>query len=61
MTLVSELSRLGRSLGQIIHIVDHLIKKSIRLVAIKENILINGQQDLQTKVMITRFGLSCRD
>jgi hypothetical protein len=30
--IVSELSRLGRSLGEIIQIVDHLIKKQIRLL-----------------------------
>ncbi|MES2206357.1 MAG: recombinase family protein [Pseudomonadota bacterium] len=57
LLLVSELSRLGRSLGQIIHIVDDLIKKQIRFIAIKENIQLNGQQDMQTKVMITLFGL----
>jgi DNA invertase Pin-like site-specific DNA recombinase len=28
--IVSELSRLGRSLGQIIHIVDTLVKRNIR-------------------------------
>ena len=56
--IVSELSRLGRSLGQIIHIVDQLIKKRVSFIAIKENIVINGQkQDIQTKVMVARFGL----
>ena len=56
--IVSELSRLGRSLGQIIHIVDQLIKKRISFIAIKENIVINGQkQDIQTKVMVAMFGL----
>lgn len=55
--LVSELSRLARSVGQIITIVDSLIKKQIRFVAIKENIQINGKQDIQSKVMVTMFGL----
>ena len=36
--LVSELSRLGRSVGQIIQMVDYLVKNQIRLVAIKESI-----------------------
>ena len=36
--LVTELSRLGRSLGQIIRIVDELIKRKIKLISIKENI-----------------------
>lgn len=55
--IVSELSRLGRSVSQIIQIVDRLIKKQVAFVAIKENILINGEKDLQTKVMVTMFGL----
>lgn len=56
--IVSELSRLGRSLGQIIHIVDQLIKKRVSFIAIKENIIINGEkQDIQTKVMVAMFGL----
>jgi len=36
--IVSELSRLGRSLGQVIHIVDELVKRKIRFTAIKESI-----------------------
>jgi len=55
--LVSELSRLGRSLGQLIQIVDRLIKKKVKFVSIKENIVINGKSDIQTKVMVTMFGL----
>ena len=55
--LVSELSRLGRSLGQVIQIVDTLVHRKIRFTAIKENIHFEGKQDLQTKVMIGLFGL----
>ncbi len=55
--LVSELSRLGRSVGQIIHMVDYLIRNRIRLVAIKESIELSGKQDIHTKVMITMFSL----
>ncbi len=57
LMLVSELSRLGRSVGQIIQIIDDLIKHQIRFVAIKENIQLDGQQDIQSKVMVTMFGL----
>src|ERR1700704_3067863 len=57
LILVSELSRLGRSVGQVIQLVDRLLKQRVQLVAIKENIRLNGTQDLQTKVMITMFGL----
>jgi DNA invertase Pin-like site-specific DNA recombinase len=55
--IVSELSRLGRSLGEIIQIVDNLIKKEIRFIAVKQGMIINGRNDIQTKVMITMFGL----
>ena len=55
--VVSELSRLGRSLGQVIQIVEQLVQRRIRFTAIKENIHFEGTQDLQTKVMIALFGL----
>ena len=55
--VVSELSRLGRSLGQVIQIVDELVKRKVRYTAIKESIRFEGKQDLQTKVMIALFGL----
>jgi DNA invertase Pin-like site-specific DNA recombinase len=55
--VVSELSRLGRSLGQVIRIVDELVKRKIRFVAIKEAIRFEGKQDMQTKVMFALFGL----
>lgn len=58
--IVSELSRMGRSVGEIITIVDTLVKKRIRFLAVKEGIRLNGFQsyeDIQTKVMITLFGL----
>jgi DNA invertase Pin-like site-specific DNA recombinase len=55
--IVSELSRMGRSVGEIITTVDKLFKKNIRFMAIKEGIRLNGEQSLQTKVMITMFSL----
>ena len=55
--VVSELSRLGRSLGQVIRIVDELVRQKVRFVAIKEGIRFEGKQDMETKVMITLFGL----
>ena len=55
--IVSELSRLGRSVGQIIQIVDTLIKKKIKFIAVKQGMIINGKTDIQTKVMVTMFGL----
>ena len=38
--VVSELSRLGRSLGQIVTIVDALAKAGVAFVALKENELL---------------------
>jgi DNA invertase Pin-like site-specific DNA recombinase len=55
--IVSELSRMGRSVGEIITIVDTLMKQHIQVVAIQEGIRLEGRQDLQTKVMVTLFGL----
>lgn len=57
LLLVSELSRLGRSVGQVIQIVDDLVKHQIKFIAIKENIHLDGKQDIQSKVMVTMFGL----
>jgi DNA invertase Pin-like site-specific DNA recombinase len=55
--VVSELSRLGRSLGQVIQTVDELVKRKVHFTAVKEAIRFEGKQDLQTKVMIALFGL----
>ena len=55
--IVSELSRLGRSLGQVIRIVDELVKRKVCFVAVKEAIRFEGKQDMQTKVMVALFGL----
>ena len=55
--IVSELSRLGRSEGQITILVDELLKKKIKVICLKENLTLNGRTDIQTKVMITMFSL----
>jgi DNA invertase Pin-like site-specific DNA recombinase len=55
--VVSELSRMGRSVGEIITTVDTLVKRKVRLFAIKEGIQLAGTQSLQSKVMVTLFGL----
>ena len=56
--VVGELSRLGRSLGQIAAILDALAKAGVAFVALKENIRVEGKRDIQTKVMTTLFALS---
>ncbi len=55
--VVSELSRLGRSVGEIAAIVDKLILKEINLICIKENINLAGRHNIQSKTMITMFSL----
>ena len=55
--IVAELSRLGRSVGQIITIMDELIKKKVKVIFIKQGMTVNGKNDIQSKTMITLFGL----
>ncbi len=60
--VVSELSRLGRSPGQVVTILDAVAKGGVALVALKENIRVEGKrvegkQDIQTKVRTTLFAL----
>jgi DNA invertase Pin-like site-specific DNA recombinase len=55
--LVSELSRLGRSVGQIIQLLDQLLKQHVTLITIKEHLELRETPDLQTKVMVTLFSL----
>ena len=55
--VVSALSRLGLSLGQIVAILDALAKAGVAFVAMKENIRVEGQRDIQAKVMTTLFAL----
>jgi len=56
MLIVSELSRMGRSVGEIIRTVDVLVKGKICFIAIKEGIWLDEKKDLQNQVMIRMFG-----
>ena len=55
--IVSELWPRGRSLGQILHVIDRLFQQGVHLVSINESIRFEGKQNLQTKAMIVLFGL----
>ena len=55
--IVSELSRIGRSVGEIITTIDDLVRTNIGFIAVKEGIWLSEEADLQTKVMITMFSL----
>lgn len=55
--IVSELSRLGRSTGEVINIVNELIRKQVRFVAIKQNLSISNGHDMTSKIIVTLFSL----
>jgi DNA invertase Pin-like site-specific DNA recombinase len=55
--IVSELSRLGRSVGQIAMIVDALLTTSVSLISLKEHMVLGTHLTLQKKVMMTMFSL----
>ena len=54
--IVSELSRLGRSVSEVIDIVDHMGKNNIRLICIKEKIDVS-ESDINSTIMLTLFSL----
>lgn len=55
--IISELSRLGRSTPEILSLVNALVERKVRLIAIKQQIDLRGSQDITSKVMITVFSL----
>ncbi|HNQ64111.1 MAG: hypothetical protein ILNGONEN_02487 [Syntrophorhabdaceae bacterium] len=55
--IVAELSRIGRSIVEVINIVNELVQKKVRLIAIKQGLDIRDNGDMQTKIMITMFSL----
>lgn len=56
--LVTELSRLGRSTGQVITLIDELLKAGIRLIILNQNLILDQtQDDLQSLTMVTMLAL----
>lgn len=55
--IVSELSRLGRSTGDVINLVKELAERNIRVILIKQNLDLQGERDMASKIMITIFSL----
>jgi DNA invertase Pin-like site-specific DNA recombinase len=56
--VVSELSRLARSVGQLIDIIDTLVEKGVGVISLKERIEVSGaKQDIATKTIVTIFAL----
>ena len=55
--IVSELSRLGRSIIEVISVINELIKREIRFIGIKQSLDLRGNHDMQSKVIVTIFSL----
>ena len=55
--IVSELSRLGRSTGEVIQLINQLSEMKVELIAIKQSLKINtkNRKDMTSKVMVTIF------
>jgi len=55
--IVTELSRLGRSVSEVTSLIQEIMDRNIRLICIKEKIDTINKQDINTKVIITMFSL----
>ena len=55
--IISELSRLGRSIPEVIGLINGLVERNVRTIAIKQCIDLKGQHDTTSKVMVTVFSL----
>ncbi len=56
--IVTELSRLGRSTGEVIDLIDELIQIGVHIIIIKQNLVLNKEQDdIQSLTMITLLSL----
>lgn len=59
--VVTEISRLGRSLNMIFRIINDCIEKGIRVIAIKNNFDLNpDKNDIVSEVLLFAFGLSAQ-
>jgi DNA invertase Pin-like site-specific DNA recombinase len=56
--LVTELSRLGRSTGEVILLINQLVAYGVMIIIIKQNLRLGeGLQDITSKVMVTLLAL----
>ena len=56
--IVSEISRLARSMRELQNILFELGKKKVFIHIIKQNIRTNGENDLTTKILFNAFGMA---
>ncbi|WP_338399587.1 recombinase family protein [Persicobacter psychrovividus] len=54
--IVTEISRLGRSTSEVIQLINSLLEKGIRLIAIKQGLDLR-QHDMNSKITVTLFSL----
>ena len=55
---MTELSRLGRSTGEVLSLIDQLLQNDIRVIVIKQHLTLDkGQDDIQSLTMITMLSL----
>jgi len=54
--IVTEISRLGRSTSEVIHLINKMIKKNIRIIALKQGLDIN-KHSMSSKIVVTIFSL----
>lgn len=56
--IVTELSRLGRSTGEVIDLIDNLVHADVRTIVLKQNLILSkDQDDLQSLTMVTMLSL----
>ena len=55
--IVSEMSRIGRSTGEVLNIVNDLIAMGVNIHVIKQNLNLTDNGDMQSKIMVTMFSL----
>jgi DNA invertase Pin-like site-specific DNA recombinase len=56
--IVTELSRLGRSTGEVIDLIDELVQGGVQVIALKQNLRLDkDQDDIQSLTMITLLSL----
>lgn len=56
--IVTELSRLGRSTGEVISLIDELVANDITVIVLKQKLILNkDQDDIQSITMITMLSL----
>jgi len=56
--VVTELSRLGRSTGEVINLINQLVDNGIQIMIIKQKLVLDTtQDDIQSLTMITMLAL----